>query len=51
MRLSESVLKLILEGRVSVARGRRLRYGKYRVLRRYVPADGGKSESEAEARQ
>ncbi len=34
--LSEGVLKLIMEGRVKIIRDRKLKYGKYRVVRRYV---------------
>jgi len=34
--LSENILKLIIEGKVSLAKGKKLRYGKYRIVRRYV---------------
>jgi len=34
--LSEGVLRLIVEGKVRVIRDRKLRYGKYRIVRRYV---------------
>ena len=33
--LSENILRLIMEGRVRIIRGKRLMYGKYRVVRRY----------------
>ncbi len=29
-------MKLMLEGRLRVLHGRRLRYGRYRIVRRYV---------------
>jgi len=34
--LSENVLKLIIEGKVKVVKGKKLRYGKYKIIRRYV---------------
>ena len=34
--LSEGILKLILEGKVRLIRNKKLRYGKWRILRRYV---------------
>jgi len=35
--LSEKILRLILEGKIKLARGKKLKYGKYRIVRRYVP--------------
>jgi len=32
--LSEGLFKLVLEGRVDIAKGRKLKYGKYRIVRR-----------------
>ena len=34
--LSENILKLIIEGKVSLVKGKKLRYGKYRIVKRYV---------------
>lgn len=34
--LSENILKLIIEGKVKVIKGKKLKYGKYRIVRRYV---------------
>jgi len=34
--IGERTLKLMLEGRLRVLHGRRLRYGRYRIVRRYV---------------
>jgi len=34
--ISEDLLKLIIEGKVKVAKGRKLKYGRYRIVRRYV---------------
>ena len=35
--LSEKILRLILEGKIKLAKGKKLKYGKYRIVRRYVP--------------
>jgi len=34
--LTEDMLKLIIEGRVRIIRDKKLKYGKYRVVKRYV---------------
>jgi len=34
--LSEHILELLIEGKVRVARGRRLKLGKYRIVGRYA---------------
>jgi len=34
--ISEDLLKLIIEGKVKVVKGRKLKYGRYRIVRRYV---------------
>jgi len=34
--ISEDLLKLIIEGKVKIARGKKLKYGRYRIVRRYV---------------
>ena len=34
--ISEDLLKLIIEGKVKVAKGKKLKYGRYRIVRRYV---------------
>ncbi|WP_460024962.1 hypothetical protein [Infirmifilum sp. SLHALR2] len=36
MSLSEHILELLIEGKVRVARGRRLKLGKYRIVGRYA---------------
>lgn len=37
--LTEDMLKLIIEGRVRITKDNKLKYGKYRVVRRYVAKD------------
>ena len=34
--ISEDLLKLIIEGKVKVAKGKKIKYGRYRIVRRYV---------------
>ena len=34
--LSENILKLIMERKIRVIKDKKLKYGKYRVVRRYV---------------
>ena len=34
--ISERILKLIIEGKVKVIKDKKLKYGKYRIVRRYV---------------
>lgn len=34
--ISENILKMIIEGKVKIAVGKKLKYGKYRIVRRYV---------------
>lgn len=34
--LSENILKLIIEGKINIAKGKKLKYGKYRIVRRYI---------------
>ncbi len=34
--LTEDMLKLIIEGRVRIIKDKKLKYGKYRVVKRYV---------------
>ncbi len=34
--ISENLLNLIIEGRIKVVKGKKLKYGKYRIVRRYV---------------
>ena len=35
--LSYNIFKLIIEGRVRIARDKKLKYGRYRIIKRYVP--------------
>jgi len=34
--LSENIFNLIISGKIGIVRGRKLRYGKYRIVRRYA---------------
>lgn len=34
--VSENILRLIIEGKVRIVEGKKLKYGKYRVVKRYV---------------
>ncbi len=35
--LSEDVLKLIVEGKVKLVKDVKIKYGKYKIIKRYVP--------------
>ncbi len=34
--ISENLLKLIIEGKIKIVKGKKLKYGKYRIVRRYT---------------
>ena len=34
--ISEDLLKLIIEGKVKVAKGKKIKYGRYRIVKKYV---------------
>ncbi len=35
--LTKEILRLILEGKIKVIKDKKLKYGKYRIIRRYIP--------------
>jgi hypothetical protein len=48
--VGKEVLKLLLEGKARLVRGKKLKYGRYRILRRYLVkgvVHGCKSEGES----
>ena len=52
--IGEETLKLIIEGKVRVLRGKKLKLGKYKITRRYIVkgvVDGCKSETESFKRE
>jgi hypothetical protein len=52
--IGEETLKLIIEGQVKVLRGKKLKLGKYKIIRRYIVKgviNGCKSETESFKRE